>query len=45
MEALKKNVETTYTTIISQRQVELETLLTRAEEVETTKTETEVTNE
>jgi hypothetical protein len=45
MEALKKNVETTYATIISQRQVELETLLTRAEEVETTKTETEVTNE
>lgn len=45
MEELRKNVETTYTTIISQRQVELETLLTRAEEVETTKTETEVTNE
>jgi len=45
MENLRKNVETTYTTIISQRQVELETLLTRAEEVETTKTETEVTNE
>lgn len=45
MTELRKNVETTYTTIISQRQVELEILLKRAEEVETTKTETEVTNE
>ena len=41
-EELRSNVETTYTNIINQRQVELETLLNRVEE--STKTETEVTN-
>jgi hypothetical protein len=45
MENLRKNVETTYTNIIGAREVELETLLTNTEEVETTKTETTVTNE
>ena len=43
-EELRNNVETTYTNILNQRQVELETLLTRLEETESTKTETEVTN-
>ena len=43
-EELINNVETTYTNILNQRQVELETLLTRLEETESTKTETEVTN-
>jgi len=41
-EELRSNVETTYTNIINQRQVELETLLNRVEE--STNTETEVTN-
>jgi len=45
MENLRKNVETTYTNIIGVREVELQTLLTNAEEVEATKTETTVTNE
>jgi len=43
-EELRNNVETTYTNILNQRQVELETLLTRLEKTESTKTETEVTN-
>jgi len=43
-EELRNNVETTYTNILNQRQVELETLLTRLEESISTKTETEVTN-
>ena len=42
-EELRNNVETTYTNIVNQRQVELETLLNRVEETESTKTE--VTNE
>ena len=41
-EELRSNVETTYTNIINQRQVELETLLNRVEE--STNSETEVTN-
>jgi hypothetical protein len=45
MEELKTNVENVYTSIISQREVELQTLLTRAEEAKATKTETELVNE
>ena len=44
MEGLRKNVETTYTNIINQRQIELETLLTKAEEKSVKNTEKEVTN-